>query len=338
MFEGKKIFISVPYHFGLPERFKENLEYLGFQVFVMPKPINVKLSLKHTVKHGYRKFIKKDKTFKAAQKTRNLENYYLDFLESVNERFDYALIVRPDLLCSTIIKKVKAKSQLVVAYQWDGLDRFPQVIKLIPEFDRFFVFDIRDAEKHPGCLPITNFYFDDLMTTATNSHSVFFIGTYMKNRIAEIQNLAKIFTKQNFSVNILLQITNKSNLEKVKQEGIQYIDYSLSFKENIEYIKQAEIVLDFKNDIHYGLSFRTFEALGFGKKLITNNELVKSFDFYDERNIFVFKGNDFDGLEVFLKIPYHPIADSIIAKYSFTNWIRYIFDIEPNIPLLLKDN
>ena len=35
IFEGKSIIIAVPNHFELPQRFKENLEYLGFRVFLL---------------------------------------------------------------------------------------------------------------------------------------------------------------------------------------------------------------------------------------------------------------------------------------------------------------
>lgn len=34
-FEGKSIIIAMPNHFGLLEQFKDNLEFLGFEVFVL---------------------------------------------------------------------------------------------------------------------------------------------------------------------------------------------------------------------------------------------------------------------------------------------------------------
>lgn len=334
MFEKKTILISVPYHFGLPQRFKENLEFLGFNVVLLPETKKAKLSVLDTFIHVYRKFFKKDKTYKSKQKAALVEQYYIDFLKQYSEQFDYALVIRPDLLSLKVIKEIKSKSNLIAAYQWDGLHRFPQVIKLINEFDRFFVFDIRDIKLFPQCKPITNFYFDDMMSPVPIKNDVYFVGTFMKNRITEIENLASIFSKLNLKVKILLQVEKKSKIGKYLKNGVQYVEKPLNFKENIENLKESNIVLDFKNDVHYGLSFRTFEALGFQKKLITNNEIVKEYDFFHDNNILIIK--DFSKKEIseFIQQPFWKSDPRIIEKYSFTNWIKVVLDIHPHEPII----
>lgn len=41
-------------------------------------------------------------------------------------------------------------------------------------------------------------------------------------------------------------------------------------------------------------------------------------------------GKTFDGIDEFLATPYHELAPEIYEKYSFSNWIRYILNIEPH--------
>lgn len=92
----------------------------------------------------------------------------------------------------------------------------------------------------------------------------------------------------------------------------------------------SKVILDFLDSAHNGLSLRTFEALGYGKKLITNNPSIKYYDFYNPANIFVWDGENPDGIEEFLKKPYEQPEELITKKYGFTNWINYVLEIEPH--------
>jgi len=80
-FKGKTIILGVPYHFGLPERFKENLEYLGFEVVLIKHSYkSAKISLKDIIIHNYKKTFKKDRTHKGKIKTQLTEIYHLQQL------------------------------------------------------------------------------------------------------------------------------------------------------------------------------------------------------------------------------------------------------------------
>ncbi|RQP08614.1 MAG: hypothetical protein EAS48_09670 [Chryseobacterium sp.] len=335
MFEGKKIFVAVPYHFELPHRFKENLEHMGLVVYLLPEVKDVKISLSDTIIHGYKKFILGDRRHKAHSKAIIRERYYNDFIDSLST-VDYALIVRPDLLSADTLQRIKAKAGKMVAYQWDGMDRFPLAKNLICEFDRFHVFDSRDLTTYSNCFPATNFYFDNLSGRCENStDNIFFVGSILQNRMREIEMLARFFTQNNFSPDIYLFDPGKKM--SAPPDGIKIIHEAFSFEQNLRKLREARYLLDFKNPIHHGLSFRSFESVGFRKKLITNNELVAKYDFYHPDNIFILKDDSLEGLEEFMNKPYKELAPEIYVKYSFNNWIRYILDVGPFIPLELKD-
>lgn len=333
-FTGKTIILSAPNHFELPFRIKENLESLGFKVYLLLQKDGFSIKKQDAIKHFINKIFKKDKTLKAKKRAEFSEAFLLEELAQIKKNVDFALIIRPDLLSENTLKKIKEISRKTVAYQWDGMDRFPLAKEVVKYFDRFFVFDVRDLEKYPSCLPVTNFYFDDLMEPAEINNDIFFVGTFMKNRIHEIVDLSRLFKTLNLKTKIFIK---KKKIEKKDEsENLIFINNQLTFKENLNFLKQSTTVLDFKNDVHYGLSFRTFESIGFKKKLITNNTLVKSYDFYNPKNIFVIENHyQQSDLIEFLKQPYEDLTVNIVEKYSFTNWIKYLLDIETHQKITL---
>lgn len=322
-FENKTIIISVPNHFELPNRFKENLEFLGFKVFSIENKRH-SAGLYHGIIHAFKKNFLGDKSHKPKIKNKKSEPEILKSISSLKSA-DYALIIRPDLLSNKVIETIKSKVKKMVAYQWDGMERFAIDKSIIDYFDNFFIFDERDLEKYPQCKFLTNFYFDDLLETPTKiENDVFFVGTYMKNRIDEFLSLCKFFKKNQNIIDFYLKTRKK--VKEFQNYNVKIVKKGISFTENILLLKKSKVLLDFKNDVHYGLSFRTFESIGYQKKLITNNELVKKYDFYNPNNIFVFKNNDFEGLKEFLETPYQDLPKEIYEKYSFSYWIKQILN------------
>jgi hypothetical protein len=344
-FKGKTIILGVPDNFGLQERFVENLEFLGFDIKVLKYSNNlIKISLIQLIIHNYKKIIYKDSTYKRVVKKNKSKNLMIEILNSLKGKVDYALFIRPDLFDKTVTSIIKTKSNLSIAYQWDGMNRFPEAKNFIHYFDKFYLFDINDLKLYPNCEIITNFYFDDLVKNDYEQvYDVFFIGTYIESRIEYFIKIAEFFQKLNFKSKYYLISPNKkfpSKLERLKDKII-YLNNEVSFRKNIEELKKSRFLLDFNNDVHYGISLRTFEAVGYKKKLITTNPLVKYFDFYHPANIYVIEDDNFTGLKEFLAIPYQDLPIEIVEKYSFTNWLKNVLQIEPHykitIPYGTKD-
>ena len=100
---------------------------------------------------------------------------------------------------------------------------------------------------------------------------------------------------------------------------------AISYSENLKWVFNSKLILDFAHstDIHRGLSFRPFEALGYSKKLITTNQHIIEYDFYCEDNILIYNSDVcVQELSAFVSKPYFPIDDSLRKKYSFTNWYK----------------
>lgn len=256
------------------------------------------------------------------------------------------MVIRPDLFSNQILTQIKQQTQDdFVGYQWDGLNRFPNVAEKIQHFDRFFVFDQQDliniefiGQKLFGC---TNFYFDMYQPKPVPHEGTiaYFVGQHFDSRSKSLDRCAQALTQHGVQLdfNVKRQHNNESATSKYKSKNIQFIKKNIDFDENIQHINCADILVDVVNPIHHGLSFRTFEALYYKKKLITNNSTVKDYDFYHPNNILIWDGEDLSMLGEFLRLPYHHIDDSIRDKYSFKNWIKNILNLEPYQKILLPN-
>ena len=325
-FKDKSIILAVPNHFGLPKVFKKNLEYLGFKVFIVEHDCSqVKLSAEESLIHIYKKAFGNNRTFKAKILAEKKEQPQLFFLDKISQA-DYALVVRPDLFSKNVLAKIQQKSNYTVAYQWDGMQRFPLAGNTIQYFDRFFVFDKRDTIKYPQTKHIHNFYFDYLPGSSEIKQDLFFVGTFMRDRIDELCNLSVLFQEINLKTNINVIYNKEKHIRKYRNFPIHFTKNGMSFEENMKNAKASNIILDFQNSIHKGLSFRVFEAVGFRKKLITNNELVKNYDFYNPNNIFLLNQHNLSEVKDFLSTDYIRSSEEVYHKYSFSNWIQLLFN------------
>ncbi len=330
LFQKKTIIIHIPDDFGLPEMFKKNLEQLDFHVISLDHlKKEEKISTLDYSIHVWKKVINNDKTYKSETKEKNRllkeKKIQLELLRSIKDKTDFALIIRPDLLDTEVIKAIKSSTHKMIGYQWDGLERYPKIFSKIDFFDHFFVFDERDLCYNPKLKTTTNFYFDyDIEENSDIDSDVFFIGSFINNRMKALFEISEHLKNKGLQLNINVVGCNRKYIELNNHKGVNFLTNILNFKENYNAIKKTKAILDLLNDIHNGLSLRTFEAIGFQKKLITNNPLVKNYDFYLPENIFILGERNIDELEQFLETPYQKLENEIYEKYSFSFWLKNI--------------
>lgn len=149
----------------------------------------------------------------------------------------------------------------------------------------------------------------------------------MKDRINELIELSKIFKDLHLKADLTI-VSNKKNLApRYSSLPIKFAESGINFETAAKRAKQAATLLDFQNHHHKGLSMRVFEAVGCEKKLITNNALVKEYDFYDENNILVLDTISKAQIQEFLSLPYKKIAPDVREKHSFTTWINRVLSL-----------
>lgn len=312
----------MPDYSDFPNLFMDNLNKVGFLPFVITdNPSKFKYKGIEKIINFSRKFFLKDREYKKKLiEEHKLREYYKKI--SQLDMLDYVLVIRPDAFPIPVIQELKKKTKKLIAYQWDGIEKFPEVKKYFHLFDTFFCFDSTDEKNN--IKPITNFYFDWIPPVYKDFNAqkpeLYFVGLYWENREKKIDRFISEVSKMEVELSIFIQYNKKSEIKNLK---IKYIKERISFLENLRNVEKADVLLDFVDPIHNGLSIRFFEAIYYKKKVITDNQTVKGYDFYHPDNIFVLDEN-FDQIDSFLNTPYRELSEEIVKKYGFSHWIKEI--------------
>ena len=95
------------------------------------------------------------------------------------------------------------------------------------------------------------------------------------------------------------------------------------------YIANAEIIIDTSAPYQDGMTARFMWSLGLGKKIITTNQNVKKYDFYDEKQILLYDENVTDSdIENFFSSHFSPnmYLMNKLRKYRIDIWLKTILD------------
>lgn len=324
-FNGKKIILGAPTAYGFSEIIEQELRHQGFEVYnisFVQHEFKYKNIAERLNCYVHKNFLGR-KDYKTYLRFKRVESDLRDCLVDI-PRVDYALIIRPDQYSKKIINMINLKADKTVGYQWDGLNRFPSVYKRINLFDRFFVFDPKDA-RYPGALPVTNFYTNSFSVSQSKEYEsdLYYVGSYLYRRGSKVEEIITALQERGLSVkHHIYQFRNR----KARFKYLNTTSENLTYHENLRFAFNTKILLDVSTNIHKGLSFRAFEAIGFGKKLITTNKEIKKYDFYHPNNIFVWDRQASENIQAFLDAPYVELDDYIKEKYSFSHWISNLLE------------
>ena len=216
---------------------------------------------------------------------------------------------------------------------YDNLDRFPVQDKL-HFFDKIYSFDDKDIEKH-GFERLTNYnYLPFLSQEKQNpSEDALYITSYDKKRIKQLDVLSQKFEelRLKFDLYVIGKKSWKNQLMKpFSKNKIVFTRKRINHENLPEFYKRTKVILDLMRENQYGLSFRVFEAMALEKKIITDNEKIKNYDFYNPNNILVLN-KDFSNItKEFFETPYQSLPEEIYKKYTLEKWVERVFNLENN--------
>lgn len=107
------------------------------------------------------------------------------------------------------------------------------------------------------------------------------------------------------------------------QNNIILIEKPMNYTDVLSLTKKYNCILELTIEKQKGLTLRTMEALFYDKKLITNNDAIESFPFYNSNNIYII-GKDSRSIKEFLTTPMKKIDNRILFFYSYDNWLKRI--------------
>ena len=215
----------------------------------------------------------------------------------------------------------------MVDYQLDGLSVSSKILDYHKYFDRIFVFDPEDVKRYPSynLVFLPNCYFGETDFTQPSEIDLLYIGQFIEKRHQQLFSIHNYLESQQMHYSSYTSLYQGRDFIPLHHKILHH-KISTTYQENIDFVKKSKTLIDFKRDEHDGLSLRFFEAMQYGKKIITDNFSVKNYDFYHPNNIFVTNYVNLEGLVDFLQSPYQSLPSELVEKYSFKNWINTILN------------
>ncbi|WP_372474559.1 hypothetical protein AB4865_04605 [Capnocytophaga sp. ARDL2] len=237
---------------------------------------------------------------------------------------DYILVVNPSHFSTKVINVLRKKTNHFYCLNYDSLERSPIVKEIILLFDKIFSFDPKDVENHSFLYPTTNFNYLDKHKNYSNEKDAFIVilGDAFREQI--LHKLADVLIQKKCN-NFDFVVVNSKQTKK--HPNFNYLQHNIPLNEVFNKMKRAKILIDIVHNNQTGVSFRVFEAMALGKKIITNNPSVKLYDFYNPNNICIIDENNIAISEEFLSSPYEELPEEIYQKYTLSQWTKNIFNL-----------
>jgi len=249
----------------------------------------------------------------------------LEIVFDQHSYFEDILILRPDLI-KEHLAFIKNYGKRLIAYFWDSFSRIPEGKKTIQYFDKFFSFEPKDVKDH-DLLFLPNFYSPDLSINKNEQQQfdLSCVASY-DDRLDTLERILVSLRPLDLKTNINIIATKTIGTQNKNEKSITWFADVLPRKETIRIMNDSSVLLDIAQPKQEGLSFRIFEAMILEKKIITTNQSVITYDFYNPNNIFIWQNESTIPPKEFFSTPYSFISDEIVKKYSLQNWVNKIFE------------
>jgi len=327
--QGKTVLLLAPKFFDYEIAIKKELENLGAKVFYFDERPKNDFLTKVFIRLNFRKFIQKQ-----------IDEYYKKIIEvTKNEKIDYLFLVSPETINIDKIKILQHmhKNLKVYTYMWDSIKNKKNAFELIPISDKFFTFDPNDKKLDGKIQFLPLFYIDDYVKISNAipeySYDISFIGTVHSDRYRIVKNIETWAKNSGLKTYFYFYSPSKilfffQKLFQKEFRAINKADISFtSLKKNdvLDIIKKSKCIIDIQHPSQLGLTMRTIEMLGAKRKLITTNQNIIEYDFYNSDNIYIVQRDKIIFEKKFFDYSFHEIPKEIYQKYSLSSWLKFFF-------------
>lgn len=326
---GKKVLLLAPRFFNYENSILNEIRKLGGQADYYDERPGNDFFTKLCIRLGYKKIL-----------ANKINQYYSHILEKVNDVYDFVLIVNTESITKDILIKFReklSKSKFII-YMWDSVKNKKGQIEFVNLVDKFITFDQNDIEFDNKIKYHPLFYVPEYesisRSVAKYKYDLLFIGTVHSDRYSIIKKIKDqllanrvmycYFYHPSKIVFILKKIFDK-NFRRIPMREVSFVP--LRREQVISLIAQSRVILDVEHPSQSGLTMRTIESFGAKRKMITSNNNIKKYNFYNELNQKVF---DRDTSEIvvddfFFDSPFESRSESVYTSYSLRNWLAEIF-------------
>jgi hypothetical protein len=326
---GKRILFFAPKFFNYENEIADAMRRMGAQVDLFDeRPGN-----------GFftKALIRINRKFLAVK----IASYFRKILRKTKTRdYDFIVFIKGEAVSLDILRQMKSlhRNAKFILYFWDSLKNNRNGRAIMSFFDRVLSFDHVDCAREKTLVHRPLFYLDvyrSCRAIQKRDIDLLFIGTVHSDRFALARRINALcraagvhtwfaFFFQSPPLFVVRRLFDKSF------RGTRVSDFffrALSRDDVVSRVARSTAVLDIQHPRQTGLTMRTIEVLGAGRKLVTTNEGVRQYDFYNADDIMIIdRDNPVIDLE-FFKRPFSAYSDDVYKKYSIEQWITDLLDI-----------
>lgn len=260
------------------------------------------------------------------------EKHSLSIVKKSDENYDLVFIIKGESFSKNAIQilKNKNKNAKFILYLWDSIRRIEGIEHKLDFFDKVFSFDRLDSINNNKLVFNPLFFrkeYSSQNTNSTKNNHVYHLGWYHSDRLILIQKIANYCQENNLNYQFILFTGYFSYLIQsvfggpLKNNRKFLIFKPVSAKENFSNILNSKVTLDITHPFQSGLTMRTIELIGAERKLVTTNEDILNYDFYNPNNILIINRDNPVLEKSFFETEYTAIPSEIRSNYAIENWL-----------------
>lgn len=333
-FKNKKILFLSVQTFNYEKAIAKKLKSLGAKVdYYDERPAN---SI----------FVKGIIRFKRSLYQKKINSYYKEILKkTIGTNYDSLFVIKGEVVPSFFLEEFKNRNPkcVFIFYTWDSFSNNPNAVSILKYFDRKFTFDSNDALFfNIDFRPL--FFIDDYaeinkISNGIINYNLLFLGTAHSDRYKIGNAVVNWSDEHNLKSYAYYYMPSRLvyMFKTLFDSSFYSFEYkklsfrSLSINEIVALYNESAVILDINHPGQNGLTMRTFEALGSGKKIITTNTEIKKYPFYNENNVFVIDRENIVLQKTFFDSPFIELDSVLYENMSITGWLKAIFvETKPN--------
>lgn len=240
--------------------------------------------------------------------------WYAEWKYKLREAKIVIVFSTEDISILNYIKSVNPNIRIIFWY-WNPVFRGISPDDVSNELCEKWAFDENDC-KNFNMKHNTQFYLDNIKLPQNKTkYDVVFVGLD-KGRRAFVGDIENKMVSNDLEVYFYIVDDDAS------KRGYKGSFTAMPYHEYLNLISQSKAILDFVQEGQSGLTLRSLESIFFQRKLITNDVLIKTCDFYNPGNIFIIGTDKMECLKQFLKTPFEPVSADILTNYDINSWIK----------------
>jgi hypothetical protein len=322
---GARILLTAPRFFGYDQEIRSELERRGAHVdFFADRPFDSALM------HAAARFSRRAVLARTEKRYRALLSQFDD------APYDYVFVLNGQTLPPRLLAQLRDDhpAATFLFYIWDAIANRPGAPALLPFFDRTYSFEPEAAVEHG--MRFRPLFFAPRFgrdRQAQDRYDISFVGTAHTDRYRVLQAVDRALspdTRRFWYLYLQARwVLEAYRLTNPAFRGARARDFrfdTLGPEEGAQVFWESRCMLDIEHPAQTGLTIRTFETIGAGKKLVTTNRNLLRYAFHDPARFAVIDRAQPDIPDRFLQSDTPPMAQTMLNRYSVAGWIDEIFD------------